>query len=53
MGILHALFAGTSSGANVVAAIQVGQRLGPDAKVVTLMVDSGLKYLGADVYRSG
>ncbi len=47
------LFAGTSSGANVVAAIQVGRRLGPGAKVVTLMADSGLKYLSTDVYRSG
>jgi cysteine synthase len=48
----EALFAGTSSGANVVAAIQVARRLGPGAKVVTLMVDSGLKYLNTDVYRS-
>ncbi len=48
----EALFAGTSSGANVVAAIQVAKRLGPDAKVVTLMADSGLKYLSTDVYRS-
>jgi cysteine synthase A len=47
----EALFAGTSSGANVVAAIRVAQRLGPGAKVVTLMVDSGLKYLSTDVYR--
>lgn len=47
----EALFAGTSSGANVLAAIEVGQRLGPDAKVVTLMSDSGLKYLSTDVYR--
>lgn len=47
----EALFAGTSSGANVIAAIQVAERLGPDAKVVTLMVDSGLKYLNTDVYR--
>jgi cysteine synthase A len=47
----EALFAGTSSGANVVAAIQVAERLGPGAKVVTLMVDSGLKYLSTDVYR--
>jgi cysteine synthase A len=46
----EALFAGTSSGANVVAAIQVAKRLGPKAKVVTLMVDSGLKYLSTDVY---
>lgn len=48
----EALFAGTSSGANVIAAIQVAERLGPGAKVVTLMVDSGLKYLNTDVYRS-
>lgn len=45
------LFAGTSSGANVTAAIRVGERLGPDAKIVTLMVDSGLKYLSTDVYK--
>ena len=44
------LFAGTSSGANVVAAIRVAERLGPDAKIVTLMVDSGLKYISTDVY---
>ena len=48
----EALFAGTSSGANVVAALQVAQRLGPDATVVTLMVDSGLKYLSTAVYRT-
>jgi cysteine synthase A len=48
----EALFAGTSSGANVIAAIQVGKRLGPDTCVVTLMIDSGLKYLSTDVYKS-
>ena len=48
----EALFAGTSSGANVLAAIQVARRLGPGAKVVTLMCDSGLKYLNTDVYRT-
>ena len=47
----EALFAGTSSGANVVAAIRVAERLGPGAKVVTLMADTGLKYLNTDVYR--
>jgi cysteine synthase len=46
----EALFAGTSSGANVLAAIQIARRLGPDARVVTLMADSGLKYLNTDVY---
>jgi cysteine synthase len=39
------LFAGTSSGANVVAALRVAEHLGPDATVATLMVDSGIKYL--------
>jgi cysteine synthase len=47
----EALFAGTSSGANVVAATRVAEELGPDATVVTLMADSGLKYLSTDVYR--
>ena len=47
----EALFTGTSSGANLIAAMQVGQRLGPETTVVTLMVDSGLKYLGTDVYK--
>ena len=45
------LFAGTSSGANIVAALRVAERLGPGAKVVTLMADSGLKYLSADVFQ--
>ena len=35
-----------------IASIAVAERMGPNAKVVTLMVDSGLKYLNTDVYRS-
>lgn len=46
----EALFAGTSSGANVIAALRVCERLAPGATVVTLMADSGLKYLSTDVY---
>lgn len=46
------LFAGTSSGANVLAALKVAERLGPEASVVTLMVDSGLKYMSTDVFKS-
>ena len=45
------LFAGTSSGANVLAAIRVGERLGPEATVVTLMCDSGLRYMSTDVFK--
>lgn len=46
------LFAGTSSGANVCAAIEVAKLLGPGSTVATLMVDSGLKYLSKDLYKS-
>lgn len=46
------LFAGTSAGANVIAAIRVAERLGPEATVVTLMCDSGLKYVNTDVHGS-
>jgi cysteine synthase A len=42
------LFAGTSSGANVAAAERLAAR---GKRVVTLMADSGLKYLSAGVYR--
>jgi cysteine synthase len=45
------VFAGTSSGLNAVAALRVAERLGPGATVVTLMVDSGIKYVSTDVYR--
>lgn len=41
----EAMFAGTSTGANVVAALRVAERLGPEATVVTVMCDTGMKYL--------
>jgi cysteine synthase A len=47
----EALFGGTSTGANVAAALRVAEKLGPDATVVTINVDSGLKYLSTDVFR--
>jgi cysteine synthase A len=47
------IFAGTSSGLNVIAALRVAQRLGSDATVATIMIDSGLRYLSTDVYRTG
>ncbi len=47
----EAIFAGTSSGANVVAALHVAERLVPEGTIVTLMVDSGLKYLSTDLYQ--
>ncbi|MBK6429278.1 cysteine synthase family protein [Candidatus Amarolinea dominans] len=44
------IFAGASSGANVVAAIRIARQLGPGAMVATIIVDSGLRYLSTDVY---
>ncbi|GAB4180087.1 MAG: cysteine synthase A [Calditrichia bacterium] len=46
----EALFAGTSTGANVLAAIQVANRLGSGHHVVTIACDHGLKYLSTDLY---
>jgi cysteine synthase A len=39
------LFAGTSTGANVIAALRVAEQLGPQAAIVTIMCDTGMKYL--------
>ncbi len=49
----EAIFAGTSTGANLVAALRVAERLGPGATVVTVMCDSGIKYLSTDLYQAG
>jgi cysteine synthase len=48
----EAIFAGTSTGANIVAALRVAERLGGKATVATIAVDSGLRYLSTDVFRS-
>lgn len=45
------IFAGTSTGANVTAALREAARLGPGATVVTLACDSGMKYLSTEQYR--
>ena len=45
-----AVFAGTSTGANLVAAIEIGKRMGKDATVVTVMCDSGIKYLSTRLF---
>lgn len=46
------LFAGTSTGANVVAALRLAERLGPGATIATIMCDTGMKYLSNDSFRS-
>ncbi len=44
------IFAGTSTGLNVAAALQLGRELGPGKTVATVAVDTGLKYLAGDLY---
>jgi cysteine synthase A len=44
------IFAGTSSGLNVVGALQLAKELGEGKTVVTVAVDTGLKYLAGDLY---
>lgn len=39
------IFAGTSTGGNVIAALRLAEELGPDAAIVTVMCDTGMKYL--------
>jgi cysteine synthase len=44
------IFAGTSSGLNVAAALQLARQLGAGHTVATVAVDSGLKYLAGDLF---
>jgi len=44
------IFAGTSTGMNVVGAVALARELGPAHTVVTVAVDTGLKYLAGDLY---
>lgn len=47
----EAIMGGTSTGCNVVAALRVAKELGAGATVVTVMCDSGAKYLSTDLYK--
>src|SRR5919202_953023 len=47
------VFAGISTGANVVGAHRLAERLGPEAVIVTLAVDSGFKYMSVAPYADG
>jgi len=47
------LLVGTSSGANVVAALRVAQRLGPAANVVTLLCDRAERYFSTPLFDDG
>jgi cysteine synthase A len=46
----EAVFVGTSSGANVVAALREAEQLGGDSTVLTILCDSGMKYLSTNLY---
>ncbi len=48
---MEGIFGGTTSGANVWAAIQRARIIGKGKKIVTVICDSGLKYLAGDLYR--
>lgn len=45
------IFAGTSTGANVAAAVEAANTLGDNKNIATVAVDTGLKYLSTDLYR--
>lgn len=47
------VFAGISTGANVVGAHRLAETLGPDAVIVTLAVDTGFKYMSVSPYGDG
>ncbi len=44
------IFAGTSTGVNVAAALELAKELGPGKTVVTVACDSGMKYLSGDLF---
>jgi cysteine synthase A len=45
------IFSGPSTGANLLVAARLAERLGRGHRVVTVQVDSGMKYLGGELYR--
>lgn len=47
------VLAGSSGGANVFAAVQVAQRLGPGKRVVTLVADSAERYMSKKIFEGG
>lgn len=47
---VEGIFGGITSGANVWAALRLAEQLGPGRRVVTVIVDSGLKYLRGDLF---
>jgi cysteine synthase A len=48
---MEGIFGGTTSGANVWAALQRARKIGAGKKIVTVIADSGLKYLNGELYK--
>lgn len=48
---MEGIWGGTTSGANVWVAIQRARKIGTGKKIVTIVVDSGLRYLNGDLYK--
>lgn len=48
---IEGIFGGITSGANVWAAIQRARQIGPGKNIVTLVIDTGMKYLAGDLYK--
>lgn len=51
LATMEGIFGGTTSGANVWAAIQRAKKIGAGKKIVTVVIDSGLRYLNGDLFR--
>jgi cysteine synthase len=49
-GMAEGVWSGPSTGANIAAALAIARRLGEGARVATIQVDSGLKYLAGELY---
>jgi cysteine synthase A len=50
LALEEGIFAGVSTGANVVGAHRLAERLGPDAVITTLAVDTGFKYMSVSPF---
>jgi cysteine synthase A len=50
LAVHEGIFAGTSTGLNVAAAIEIGQELGSNYTIVTVACDSGMKYLASGLF---
>lgn len=52
LACLEGIFAGTSTGANLTAALEIAGQMGAGATIVTVMCDTGMKYLSTALYGS-